>query len=149
MQYFKYQVEAIVFRLEMSCDLAPLTDWLTGGELFIKLIPKLIGPTCFKTDDRHKVEQVASIWPKSRFEGLPIQCDQMARLFLNYLATHSSSNLPKLDKNRRSRFKILPNTKVCPRFLKVWPSGKISLNLVTLVAIPIHSNQAAIPCRNV
>ena len=39
------------------------------------------------------------------------QCDQMARLFLQYLAIYISQNWPNRIKNSQRRFKILPNTK--------------------------------------
>ena len=62
--------------------------------------------------------------------------------FFHYLATYNKSNLPKFNNNlpKWSIFSQTLNipTKVCIRFLKVCPRGKISPNLVTLLQSDIE-----------
>ena len=43
------------------------------------------------------------------------QCDQMAKLLLQYVAIYSNKNWHNSPKNCQSRFKIMPNTKLTPK----------------------------------
>ena len=43
------------------------------------------------------------------------QCDQMAKLLLQYVAIYSNKNWHNSLKNYQSRFKIMPNTKLTPK----------------------------------
>ena len=62
-----------------------------------------------------------------------------------FLATHNNSKLPKINKHCNSKFKILPNTKLTLNCLKVWKSGEISPNLVTLATTTLSNNN--LDCR--
>ena len=66
-----------------------------------------------------------------------LQCDQMARLVLQYWALYSNELLPISIINCQSMFTILPNIKwtfkKLPYTFKFCQSGEISQHLVTLI----------------
>ena len=69
------------------------------------------------------------------------QCDQMAQLFVQDGDIYNCMNLPKTIENYQSLLKAKPNSilnlQKAQRQSKICPSGKISPNLVTLVAMSI------------
>ena len=76
--------------------------------------------------------------------SLSHQCDQMARIFVRYLATNNYKNLPNSVKIAKVDSKNFPTTKLTisklPKAFKFCQSGQILPNLVTLLVFCVcHS----------
>ena len=78
-------------------------------------------------------------------------CDQMARLFVQFLAIYNNENCPILWA-KVGAYRILSNTYLALRklahILKITQSGKISPNLVTLHAIFFRQGEASSICKS-
>ena len=85
---------------------AHIDEWVSNGLLaFVDATTAFI----YRLDLANKI-----LRPWSQKNGFatrqPVQCDQMARLFVQYLAIYSNENVPKSKNISQIRFKILPTT---------------------------------------
>ena len=97
--------------LDLKCKAQTQThahthEWVSNGLLaFVDATTAFI----YRLDLANKI-----LRPWSQKNGFatrqPVQCDQMARLFVQYLAIYSNENVPKSKNISQIRFKILPTT---------------------------------------
>ena len=83
-------------------------------------------------------DSIKLLWPNMQARRVVgKQCDQVARLFFQFLAVESNENLPLWRNVCQSSLEFCQvlnkPSKDCQRVLKYWQSGENSSNLVTLL----------------
>ena len=124
--------------------------WTNRTELNIGTGKRLVWTSC--TSYEHLAIVIFILICENRDGMCFNQCDQMARLFLQYLAIYNNENLPNSKNISKIRFKSLQVTEwtltILPKYIKLHQISEVSPNLVTLVSTYIVSRGVHLHYKN-